>query len=110
MEGAIGGSAASAGRRIAHRRSAIARTPSPKMSNWECGMFVAYNSRFSVPEDTGIIKAEGRIVAAPEITTLGGGCFWCLEAVFDDLQGVLSVESGYMGGSVPDPSYEQVCT
>ena len=44
-----------------------------------------------------------------QIATLGGGCFWCLEAVFDDLKGVLSVESGYMGGKNPDPSYEQVC-
>lgn len=44
-----------------------------------------------------------------EIATLAGGCFWCLEAVYDDLRGVLSVESGYAGGNVPDPSYEQVC-
>lgn len=44
-----------------------------------------------------------------EIATLGGGCFWCLEAVFDRMKGVLSVESGYMGGHVPDPSYEAVC-
>jgi peptide-methionine (S)-S-oxide reductase len=49
-------------------------------------------------------------VAGQEIATLGGGCFWCLEAVFDDLQGVLSVESGYMGGTLEKPSYEQVCT
>ena len=45
-----------------------------------------------------------------EITTLGGGCFWCLEAVFDDMKGVLSVESGYMGGHVDNPSYQAVCT
>lgn len=45
-----------------------------------------------------------------EIATLGGGCFWCLEAVFDQLQGVYSVESGYMGGKHPNPSYEAVCT
>ncbi len=44
------------------------------------------------------------------IATLGGGCFWCIEAVFDRLQGVESVESGYMGGAQPDPSYEAVCT
>jgi len=49
-------------------------------------------------------------VAAFEIATLGGGCFWCLEAVFDDLQGVQSVESGYMGGTAGRPSYEEVCT
>ena len=45
-----------------------------------------------------------------EITTLAGGCFWCLEAVYDDMEGVLSVESGYMGGRQPNPSYHDVCT
>jgi peptide-methionine (S)-S-oxide reductase len=45
-----------------------------------------------------------------ETVTLAGGCFWCLEAVFKDLEGVEKVESGYTGGSVPSPSYEQVCT
>jgi peptide-methionine (S)-S-oxide reductase len=45
-----------------------------------------------------------------EVATLGGGCFWCTEAVFDDLKGVVSVESGYSGGTVANPSYEQVCT
>jgi len=45
-----------------------------------------------------------------EIATLGGGCFWCLEAVFDELRGVESVESGYMGGATGNPTYEQVCS
>ncbi len=45
-----------------------------------------------------------------QTATLAGGCFWCLEAVFDQLQGVDSVESGYSGGTVPNPTYEQVCT
>jgi len=45
-----------------------------------------------------------------EFAVLGGGCFWCLEAVFDELKGVDSVESGYTGGGVPDPSYQEVCT
>lgn len=45
-----------------------------------------------------------------EIATLGGGCFWCLEAVFEQLEGVKSVVPGYAGGSVPNPSYEQVCS
>lgn len=44
-----------------------------------------------------------------EIATLAGGCFWCLEAVYDSLRGVVSVESGYMGGAVANPSYEDVC-
>ena len=43
------------------------------------------------------------------IATLAGGCFWCLEAVFDELKGVESVESGYSGGHVERPSYAQVC-
>lgn len=42
--------------------------------------------------------------------TLGGGCFWCLEAVYEQLEGVHRVVSGYAGGHVADPSYEQVCT
>jgi peptide-methionine (S)-S-oxide reductase len=44
-----------------------------------------------------------------EAATLGGGCFWCLEAVFDELRGVEEVVSGYSGGTVPEPTYTQVC-
>ena len=46
---------------------------------------------------------------ATEITTLGGGCFWCLEAVFQEMAGVESIVSGYMGGRVSDPTYQEVC-
>jgi peptide-methionine (S)-S-oxide reductase len=45
-----------------------------------------------------------------EIATLGGGCFWCLEAVFTDIQGVEKVVSGYSGGDVVNPTYEEVCS
>ena len=45
-----------------------------------------------------------------EIATLAGGCFWCLEAVFEQLRGVQKVESGYAGGSAPSPTYQQVCS
>ena len=45
-----------------------------------------------------------------EVATLAGGCFWCLEAVFDQLKGVLSVQSGYMGGHARAPTYEEVCS
>lgn len=45
-----------------------------------------------------------------EVATLAGGCFWCLEAVYDELKGVMDVVSGYSGGHVADPSYEAVCT
>jgi len=48
-------------------------------------------------------------MAQLQVATLAGGCFWCLEAVFDELQGVVSVESGYSGGHVPYPTYQQVC-
>lgn len=49
---------------------------------------------------------EGRT----QLATFGGGCFWCLEAVFEQLRGVRRVVSGYAGGVTPQPSYEQVCT
>jgi peptide-methionine (S)-S-oxide reductase len=45
-----------------------------------------------------------------EVITLGAGCFWCTEAVFEQIPGVVSVTSGYMGGTIPKPTYEQVCT
>lgn len=45
-----------------------------------------------------------------EIATLGGGCFWCLEAVYREAAGVISVVSGYMGGARPNPTYQQVCS
>jgi peptide-methionine (S)-S-oxide reductase len=45
-----------------------------------------------------------------QVATLAGGCFWCLEAVYDDLKGIIEVQSGYAGGSVANPSYQAVCT
>lgn len=45
-----------------------------------------------------------------EVATLGAGCFWCVEAVFQELKGVVKVESGYTGGHVENPTYEQICT
>jgi peptide-methionine (S)-S-oxide reductase len=50
------------------------------------------------------------IDAGKEAATLAGGCFWCLEAVFDDLKGVESVESGYMGGKTANPTYDEICS
>jgi len=46
----------------------------------------------------------------PQLATFGAGCFWCVEAVLEQLDGVESVDSGYMGGDVPEPTYEQVCS
>jgi len=45
-----------------------------------------------------------------EVATLGGGCFWCIEAAFDEIKGVVNVESGYSGGTAASPTYEHVCT
>ena len=56
------------------------------------------------------MNAESPRPAVTETALLGGGCFWCLEAVFDELSGVLSVESGYAGGTNPDPTYDDVCS
>jgi len=50
------------------------------------------------------------MIGQTESVTLGGGCFWCTEAVFSELKGVEKVESGYSGGTLPNPTYQQVCT
>jgi peptide-methionine (S)-S-oxide reductase len=55
------------------------------------------------------LNSATAVPAGREIATLAGGCFWCLEAVYDGMKGVESVESGYMGGHAPNPTYEQVC-
>src|SRR5450759_2986873 len=58
-------------------------------------------------------QAQNQTATPPpgkQVATLGGGCFWCIEAVFDELKGVESVESGYSGGTVANPSYQLVCT
>ena len=55
-------------------------------------------------------KAEAPRAPRTETATFGGGCFWCTEAVFERIPGVKSVVSGYSGGLVPNPTYEQVCT
>ncbi len=53
---------------------------------------------------------RANVPAGKEIATLAGGCFWCLEAVYDRMKGVEAVESGYIGGKHPNPTYEAVCT
>jgi peptide-methionine (S)-S-oxide reductase len=54
--------------------------------------------------------SQQQIDPSPQTATLGGGCFWCLEAVFNELQGVTQVVSGYAGGKIPNPPYKLVCT
>jgi peptide-methionine (S)-S-oxide reductase len=53
---------------------------------------------------------DGKVPAGMEVATFGGGCFWCVESVFENVDGVIDVVSGYSGGTVPNPTYEQVCT
>ncbi len=57
-------------------------------------------------KDSNIVTPSG----TTEIATLGAGCFWCVEAIFQDLKGVTKVESGYSGGHVDDPTYREVCS
>lgn len=56
------------------------------------------------------MNSENNDQQKTERATLAGGCFWCLEAVYDDLKGVKRVVSGYAGGDMPNPSYKQVCS
>src|SRR5438874_8943567 len=66
------------------------------------------------PMDTRILNNTERLLGAngrrTESGTLAGGCFWCLEAVYELLNGVEKIRSGYAGGSVPFPTYDQVCS
>jgi peptide-methionine (S)-S-oxide reductase len=57
-------------------------------------------------KDSNLITTSGQM----ETATLGGGCFWCVEAIFQDLKGVQKVESGYTGGHVANPTYREICT
>lgn len=56
--------------------------------------------------DSSIISPSGKT----EVATLGAGCFWCVEAIYQDLKGVLKVESGYSGGHIDNPTYREVCS
>lgn len=56
------------------------------------------------------VNSEKGSAEGLKIATFGGGCFWCVEAVFENLKGVKDVVSGYSGGRIPNPTYEQVCT
>jgi peptide-methionine (S)-S-oxide reductase len=74
------------------------------------GMLVLFGvlkgtANMSQPQNQSDSTAQGK-----EIVTLGGGCFWCIEAIFAELKGVERVESGYSGGRISNPTYRQVCT
>ena len=57
-----------------------------------------------------VARDKGTAAGKPERATLAGGCFWCMEPVFDSLEGILSVAVGYTGGHTKNPTYEEVCT
>src|SRR6185436_13419861 len=62
------------------------------------------------PQDKDKEKQDPKAAPKVEVTTLGAGCFWCVEAVYQEVKGVISVESGYSGGAVENPTYKQVCS
>lgn len=77
------------------------------------GLSYSCTSQKSSGQSDGKVPATDQIVDQSmntEIATFGAGCFWCVEAVFQELKGVLKVESGYMGGGTPNPTYREVCT
>src|SRR4051812_44342803 len=69
----------------------------------------ALDNRGHAPRLASDPSMETLVSATNETITLGGGCFWCVEAVYERVQGVTGVESGYCNGQVANPSYEQVC-
>ncbi len=79
-------------------------------------LFIGCNSNTKNNLSTADVNAQSKIEEKMnkqnkyQVATFGAGCFWCTEAVFQRLKGVVKVESGYSGGSVPNPSYEAVCT
>src|SRR3546814_715808 len=62
------------------------------------------------PKDVPVAQFDPRQTGGPKLAVLAGGCFWCVEAVYKDLDGVLSVTSGYAGGSADTADYKTVCT
>ena len=69
-----------------------------------------FNKVYQLTRQERIMIQENPNGKASQVATLGGGCFWCMEAVFSEMNGVEKVVSGYSGGSVANPTYEQVCT
>lgn len=94
----------------------LSRPPLPPLSLLAFSALLSLSSCSKKPEgseakqpatDTAPAETAGK--TSPAIATFGGGCFWCTEAVMERLEGVLDAKSGYMGGSVENPTYEQVC-
>lgn len=70
----------------------------------------AQTSHKKKPKNEAIMDKTEITDSAYKKVTLGAGCFWCIEAVYQEIQGVISVESGYTGGKVPNPTYKEVCS
>ncbi|MCX6174604.1 MAG: peptide-methionine (S)-S-oxide reductase MsrA [Ignavibacteriales bacterium] len=87
-----------------------------KLSLLSLLIFLGCNSNMKNNLSTAEVNAQPKIEDKMndqnkyEVATFGAGCFWCTEAVFQRLKGVVKIESGYSGGTVPNPSYEAVCT
>src|SRR5579872_3117855 len=70
----------------------------------------ADDAKTANPNTSHMPAALPKVPEGAEVITLGAGCFWCTEAIFQQIPGVISVTSGYTGGTVKNPTYEQVCT
>src|SRR5262245_52410772 len=77
-----------------------------RIGRWLVGGLIAVTACARAPRETDTSMAHGNT----QLATFGAGCFWCVDAVFQRLNGVVKVESGYAGGTVPNPTYRQVCT
>ena len=81
-----------------------------KIYVWMCfGLLLAACNVTATP-DVPVYDKEPTSMEKLEKATFGAGCFWCVEAVFQELEGVVKVESGYSGGSVNNPTYKEICT
>ena len=76
---------------------------------WGASVLRLRNSRIIGPRGTYEDLTHLTVMAKEQTAVFGGGCFWCIEAVFQRLTGVTHIESGYMGGHVDNPTYKQVC-
>src|SRR5438270_11265138 len=100
--------------RMPHLSSAPPRRPGTDERPPQQEAYWACMEEHRMSRDAGVPRAKGSDVRSAgsgrEVATLAGGCFWCVEAVFAELKGVEGVTSGYSGGTVPNPTYRQVCT
>jgi len=85
-------------------------TEVPQTTNAAAGITAASTTQSGNQEDTASQGTKNVTATNLETITLGAGCFWCVEAVFQEIDGVVSVTSGYSNGTTPNPTYEQVCS